>query len=726
MAERDIPLSVFHFDCFWMRAVPLVRLRLGPGDLPRPGGHARAGCTTKGLKVCVWINPYIAQRSRAVRGGRARPATCSRAPDGVVWQSDQWQAGMGLVDFTNPDAVGLVQRASSTRCSDMGVDCFKTDFGERIPTDVVWHDGSRPASGCTTTTRSSTTRRSSSCSSRARRGRGGGVRPLGHRRRPAVPGALGRRLRVDLRVDGRVAARRAVAAVVAASASGATTSAASRAPRTPALFKRWVAFGLLSSHSRLHGSGSYRVPWAFDEEAVDVLRHFTRLKLRLMPYLARRRRRRRTENGMPMMRPMVAGVPRRPGRGAPRPPVHARRRPAGRAGVHRRRRGRVLRARRHLDLTAHRRAGHRARLGAETHGFDSCRCSSGPARCSRSARATTGRTTTGPTASRCGCSSSPTGTGRSRGSGRELRRDGRRRSASRRGHGAPERRVSAACSERDGGSRVSSPPTVGWRTARSRRIVSFRPRTRVGSRARAQARRPEPPRHPPDRRPHMTTRASGRQFPPTSSGARPRRRTRSRARSTRTAAGRPSGTRSATTPGKVLDGDTGDVAADHYHRVGRGPRHHEGPRPAGLPVLDRLAARAADRLGRVQPGRPRLLRRLVDGLHRARHQARRHALPLGPAAAARGRGRLGQPRHGARFEDYARSSPRRSATGCHLWTTLNEPWCSAFLGYASGVHAPGRHRRRRRRSPRCTTSTSRTAWPAARSRTCSARTRRSR
>ncbi|MDO8969970.1 MAG: glycoside hydrolase family 31 protein, partial [Saprospiraceae bacterium] len=45
------------------------------------------------------------------------------------------------------------------------------------------------------------------------------------------------------------------------------------------------AFGLLSSHSRLHGSSSYRVPWLFDEEAVDVLRHFTRLKCSLMPYL---------------------------------------------------------------------------------------------------------------------------------------------------------------------------------------------------------------------------------------------------------------------------------------------------------------------------------------------------------------------------------------------------------------------------------------------------------
>jgi alpha-D-xyloside xylohydrolase len=54
---------------------------------------------------------------------------------------------------------------------------------------------------------------------------------------------------------------------------------------TADVYKRWVAFGLLSSHSRLHGSQSYRVPWLYDEEAVDVVRYFTRLKARIMPYL---------------------------------------------------------------------------------------------------------------------------------------------------------------------------------------------------------------------------------------------------------------------------------------------------------------------------------------------------------------------------------------------------------------------------------------------------------
>src|SRR5207248_8891483 len=76
----------------------------------------------------------------------------------------------------------------------------------------------------------------------------------------------------------------------------------------PAVFKRWVAFGLLSSHSRLHGNQSYRVPWLFDEEAVDVLRTFTRLKARLMPYLYGAAAVAH-EEGIPVMRPMAGEVP---------------------------------------------------------------------------------------------------------------------------------------------------------------------------------------------------------------------------------------------------------------------------------------------------------------------------------------------------------------------------------------------------------------------------------
>ena len=72
----------------------------------------------------------------------------------------------------------------------------------------------------------------------------------------------------------------------------------------PDVYKRWLQFGLLSTHSRLHGSKSYRVPWLFDDEAVDVCRKFTKLKLRLMPYLYSMAVKSH-KTGIPSMRAMI-------------------------------------------------------------------------------------------------------------------------------------------------------------------------------------------------------------------------------------------------------------------------------------------------------------------------------------------------------------------------------------------------------------------------------------
>ena len=54
-----------------------------------------------------------------------------------------WQPGLAIVDFTNPAACEWYGKKLEALL-DMGVDCFKTDFGERIPTDCVYYDGSDP------------------------------------------------------------------------------------------------------------------------------------------------------------------------------------------------------------------------------------------------------------------------------------------------------------------------------------------------------------------------------------------------------------------------------------------------------------------------------------------------------------------------------------------------------------------------------------------------------
>ena len=257
MAERDLPLHVFHFDAFWMREFNWCDFEWDSRTFPTRAAML-ARLKARGLRICVWINPYIAQRSPLFARGPGR-ATCCGRPDGDVWQWDRWQPGMAVVDFTNPEARDWYA-AKLSALLDVGVDCFKSDFGERIPVDVAYFDGSDPErmhNYYTYLYNRTVFELLASSAARARRSSS----PA-----PRRPG------RSSSRCTGAAIASppsrrwpRACAAgcpwACPASATGVTTSAASRAPRSPALFKRWIAFGLLSSHSRLHGNASYRVPW---------------------------------------------------------------------------------------------------------------------------------------------------------------------------------------------------------------------------------------------------------------------------------------------------------------------------------------------------------------------------------------------------------------------------------------------------------------------------------
>ncbi|GIJ34377.1 GH1 family beta-glucosidase [Micromonospora sediminimaris] len=144
------------------------------------------------------------------------------------------------------------------------------------------------------------------------------------------------------------------------------------------------------------------------------------------------------------------------------------------------------------------------------------------------------------------------------------------------------------------------------------------------------------------------------------------------------------------TPGRTLNGDTGDVAADHYHRW--------------ADDLDQVAAlglgayRFSIAWPRVQPGGSGALNqagvdfysRLVDRLLELgiRPVATLYHWDLPQELEDAG----GWPARdtAARFADYAEKIVGSLGDRVHTWTTFNEPWCSAYLGYASGVHAPGR------------------------------------
>jgi beta-glucosidase len=143
------------------------------------------------------------------------------------------------------------------------------------------------------------------------------------------------------------------------------------------------------------------------------------------------------------------------------------------------------------------------------------------------------------------------------------------------------------------------------------------------------------------------------------------------------------------TPGRIQGGDTGDVAADHYHRMSEdiammaelglsGYRFSVAwPRivPAGSGPVNQAGL---DFYSRLVDG---LLDRAITPLLTLYHWDLPQ--PLQDAGGWTNR------ETAERFAEYAHVVGAALGDRVRTLTTLNEPWCSAFLGYSSGVHAPG-------------------------------------
>ena len=308
MKSRDLPLHVFHFDCFWMREFDWCNFEWDPRTFPDPVGMLKR-FHERGLKVCVWINSYIGQRSKLFEEGK-KGGYFIKKTDGSVWQTDLWQPGMAIVDFTNPAASAWFA-SKLEALMDMGVDCFKTDFGERIPVEgVKYHDGSDPVG-----MHNLYSVLYNECVFKVlEKKRGKGEATLFAR------SAYASGQRFPLHWGGDCWS---TFEAMAESLRGGLSLCLSgfgfwshdiggfEGTGPAAVYKRWVAFGLLSSHSRLHGSSTYRVPWNYDDEACDVVRFFTKLKCSLMPYLYGQATLAHRE-GLPVMRAMLLEFPEDP------------------------------------------------------------------------------------------------------------------------------------------------------------------------------------------------------------------------------------------------------------------------------------------------------------------------------------------------------------------------------------------------------------------------------
>ncbi|HEY8719821.1 GH1 family beta-glucosidase [Pengzhenrongella sp.] len=144
------------------------------------------------------------------------------------------------------------------------------------------------------------------------------------------------------------------------------------------------------------------------------------------------------------------------------------------------------------------------------------------------------------------------------------------------------------------------------------------------------------------------------------------------------------------TPGKTLNGDTGDVASDHFHRWREDV--------AEMKKLGIGAYRFSISWPRVQPGGTgefnsggiAFYSGLVDELIAAGIEPVVTLYHWDLPQELEDAGGWTNRDTAYLFAEYAKRMASELGTRISLWTTFNEPWCAAYLGYASGVHAPGR------------------------------------
>ena len=146
----------------------------------------------------------------------------------------------------------------------------------------------------------------------------------------------------------------------------------------------------------------------------------------------------------------------------------------------------------------------------------------------------------------------------------------------------------------------------------------------------------------------------------------------------------------ANTPGKVKNGDTGAVAIDHFHRL-----------EVDVKIMSDLGINSY----RFSIAWPRLFPHSSDVVEPAGIDFYNKLINLlisydiEPVATLyhwdlpqylEDEGGWAVRSTALAFESYARVCAEEFGDRVHQWVTLNEPWCTAFLGYYMGIHAPGK------------------------------------
>jgi alpha-D-xyloside xylohydrolase len=302
LREESIPCDVVHLDPFWMPPAESCTLEWDTEQFPTPE-EMIDGLHEKGFRLSLWEHPHVpvgtAAFDEAVENGYF--VTDGTGDAYLLDNTCQGDYRGALVDFTDADAVEWWKQ-KHRHLLEMGVDVFKTDYGEYVPTDAVFANGKT----------------------------GKAMHNLyPYLYNEAVYETVGEVNGDDEAIvwgrsawtgsqqfpmhwggdpqttwNGMSAALRGgLSASLSGIAFWSHDIGGFRGRPSDDLYVRWAQFGLLSSNSRCHGT-TPREPWEYGETALDIFREYARLRYRLLPYIYTYAEI-AAQTGLPVVRPLV-------------------------------------------------------------------------------------------------------------------------------------------------------------------------------------------------------------------------------------------------------------------------------------------------------------------------------------------------------------------------------------------------------------------------------------
>jgi alpha-D-xyloside xylohydrolase len=301
LRAEEIPADVVHLDPFWMRENHACDLQWDREQFPDPEGMI-AALHDDGFRLSLWEHPHVPVGTEAFETG-VREGYFIDTPAGKPYIMDRTCQGDyrgAIVDFTDPDAAEW-WAGKHRDLLRMGVDVFKTDYGEYVPEDAVFDNGRSGAAMHNlypflyNETVYGTVREE--------HGDDGLVWArsawVGSQRFPVHWGGDPHPSQSGM----AAALRGGLSASLSGIAFWSHDIGGFRGTPTPELYVRWAQFGLLSSHARCHGT-TPREPWAFGDEATDLFREYAELRYGLLPYIYTYAEE-AARTGLPVVRPLV-------------------------------------------------------------------------------------------------------------------------------------------------------------------------------------------------------------------------------------------------------------------------------------------------------------------------------------------------------------------------------------------------------------------------------------